>query len=636
MLQKIRDSLQSQRWLAIVVLGALALVFAAWGAYGIVNINLNGGDYAAKVGSEKLSVAEVREDWMRQQSRWQQQFGGEIPPEMKQNVQNSLLENKIREMALTQRARELGYRVTDSQIQEAIRNQAAFQIDGKYSPQAARARLSMAGISLATFTTKTREELERMQVQVPMQASDFLTARESERLRALTDQQREVRYALLTPAKFQGSAAVDEAAVAAYYTSHQSQFLTPESVKLEYGELRLDQLAAQVSVAENDLRDYYTKSKDRYVVPEKRRASHILIQIPAGKDADATARKQAEDILAQARAGKDFAALAKQYSQDVGSAAKGGDLGWAERSNFDAAFADVLFSTPAGEIRGPVKTKYGYHIIRVEEIQPGKTQTFEQARTEIDAQVRKDRAADRFGDRQEQLQRRLEQPGADFEALAKEFQLQTGQVANFVRNIGGAPLGTSKELQDAVFSAAVLNDRRIGGPVLLGEDRIVIVKALEHHKAAPKPLAEVHEVIIAAILKQRGNAAAVKAADEARAKLIAGASFDQVVRDLGVVAEPAHFVGRTDPSLPAAIREAVFRAPKPDGKPIYRELPLAEGGAALVAVMSLRTHGDVADPKADSEAAEKTLARRAEGDVEAYMEEVRRTADVKKNSKAFE
>ena len=148
MLQKIRDSLQSQRWLAIVVLGALALVFAAWGAYGIVNIKIGGGDYAAKVGSEKLPLAEVREDWMRQQSRWQQQFGQEIPAEMKPSVQNSLLESKIRELALTQRARELGYRVTDEQIQEAIRSEGAFQIDGKYSPQAAKARLAQAGVSL--------------------------------------------------------------------------------------------------------------------------------------------------------------------------------------------------------------------------------------------------------------------------------------------------------------------------------------------------------------------------------------------------------------------------------------------------------------------------------------------------------
>ncbi len=635
MLQKIRDSLQSQRWLAIVLLGALALVFAAWGAYGIVNINLNGADFAAKVGAEKVPIEEVRADWMREQSRWQQQFGGEIPAEMKSNVQNALLENKVRDLALTQHARDLGYRVNDAQIQEAIRNQAAFQIDGKYSPQAAKARLAQAGISLVTFTAKTREELERMQVQMPMQASDFLTARESERLRALTNEQREVRYALLTPAKFQGTSGVDEAVVAAYYASHHAQYMTLESVKLEYGELRLDQLAAQMTVAENELRDSYAKAKDRYQVPEKRRASHILIQIPAGKDGDATARKKAEDILTEARSGKDFAALAKQYSQDVGSASKGGDLGWGERSNF-IGLSDALFSAPVGEIRGPVKTQFGYHIIRVDEIQQGKTQTFEQARGEIEAQVRRDKAADRFGDRQEHLQRRLEQPGADFDAVAKEFQLQTGQVAQFLRSVGGAPLGTSKELQEVVFSSAVLDEGHIGGPVLLGEDRIVIVKDLEHHKAAPKPVDEVHEVIMAAILKERGNEAAVKAAGEAHDKLVGGASFDQVLHELGVTAEPAHFVGRADPSVPAPIREAVFRAPKPDGKPVFRAVQLAEGGAALFAVTSLRTRGDVTDAKADAEAAQKALNRQAEGDVEAYMGEVRRKADVKKNPKAFE
>jgi len=320
----------------------------------------------------------------------------------------------------------------------------------------------------------------------------------------------------------------------------------------------------------------------------------------------------------------------------VGSAAKGGDLGWAERSNFVAPFADVLFSTPVGEIRGPVKTQYGYHIIRVDDIQAGKTQTFEQARAEVDAQLRRDRASDRFGDRQEQLQRRLEQPGADFDALAKEFQLQTGEVARFLRTTGGPPLGTSNELQDAVFSTATLDEGHIGGPVLLGEDRIVIVKDLEHHKAAPQPLAEVHEVIIAAIMKERGSAAAVQAANEARDKLNGGASFDQVVHDLGVTAEPAHFVGRTDPSIPAQIREAVFRAPKPEGKAIYRALPLSEGGADLVAVTSLRTHGAVVNAQADSTAAEKSRAQQGEGEVAAYLEEVRRTTSVKKNPKAFE
>jgi peptidyl-prolyl cis-trans isomerase D len=637
MLQKIRDSLQSQRWLAIVILGALAVVFAAWGAYGIVNINVAVGDYAAKVGNQKLSLQEVREDWMRQQSLWQQRVGGEIPPQMKTSVQNQLLESLIKNLAMTEHAHELGYRVSNAEIQEAIRSEPAFQIDGQYSPQAARMRLAQAGISLSGFEDQVRSSLERQQIEGPLQSSDFLTARESEALRALTDEEREVRYAVLTPDKFKGSAPIDEKEIAAYYQIHQSQFMTPEWVKLEYGELRLDQLTSQATVSDGDVKEYYGKNKDRYVVPEKRRASHILIQIPPGKDGDAIARKKAEEILAQARAGKDFAALAKQYSQDVGSATKGGDLGLADRSAYVAPFADAVFSAPVGEIRGPVKTQFGYHIIRVDEIQPGKTRTLEQARPEVEAQLRKDRAGDKFGDLQEQLQRRLEQSGADFDGLVKDFQLQKGEVARFQRGIGGQPLGTSAELQEAVFSAPVLDEGRIGGPLQMGEDRLVIVKDLEHHKSAPQPLDEVRESIMAAILKQRGNAAAVKAAATARDQLKNGTSLDSVLQGLGLNSDPAHFVGRQDPSLPAQIREDVFHAPRPEGgKPVYRVVPLSEGGAALVVITNVRTHGTAINTQANAAASEKQRSQQGEGEVAAYIAEVRRTTSVKKNPKAFE
>jgi peptidyl-prolyl cis-trans isomerase D len=580
----------------------------------------------------------VREDWMRQQSQLQARFGGEVPSEIKSRFQDQLLESLIKNLAMTEHAHDLGYRVGNSDIQEAIRTEPAFQIDGQYSPQAARMRLAQAGISLSSFESQVQGSLERQQIEGPLQASDFVTARESEALRALTDEEREVRYAVLPPAKFQGSAPVDEKDVAAYYKSHQSQFMTPEWVKLEYAELRLDQLAPQVTVSDSDIKDYYDKNKDRYVVPEKRRAAHILIQIPSGKDGDAVARKKAEDVLAQVKAGKDFGALAKQYSADPGSAAKGGDLGWADRSAYVGPFADALFGAPKGQILGPVKTQFGYHIIRVDDIQTGKTQTLEQARAEVEAQLRKDRAADAFGDKQEQLQRRLEQPGADFDAIVKEFQLQKGEIARYQRGSGGEPLGNAAELQDAVFSGPVLDQGHIGGPVQMGEDRLVIIKDLEHHKAAAQPLDAVHETIMAAIMKQRGNEGSLKAANTARDQLKGGASLDTVLQGLGVTADPAHFVGRQDPSVPSQIRTDIFRAPKPqNGKAVYRVVPLAEGGAAVVAISNVRTQGTAPPNKqAVAEAAEKARASQGEGEVAAYIAQVRRTTSVKKNPKAFE
>src|SRR5687768_291835 len=232
MLQRIRDGLQGQRWLALLIIGVLALVFAAWGAYGIVDLNVAGGAYAAKVEGEKISVEEAREAWTQQQAQWAQQFGGELPEPFKRQLQNELLEGLVRNAALSQHARKQGYRVTDAQIHAALREIPAFQIDGKYSPDVAKGRLAQAGISLSAFEADLRRGLQRTQLQRAIQASDFVTPLELERLHALEDEQREVRYASFTPEKFAGDAPVDDAAVQAYYKKNQSAYLTTESVRL--------------------------------------------------------------------------------------------------------------------------------------------------------------------------------------------------------------------------------------------------------------------------------------------------------------------------------------------------------------------------------------------------------------------
>jgi peptidyl-prolyl cis-trans isomerase D len=635
-LQKLGDSLKGQRWLAYTVLGALALVFAAWGAYGIVDISFGPGAYAAKVNGEKITGEEVREAWLREQPQWQQRYGGEIPPDEQRRLQDNLLEGMVRGSLLTERTRELGYRVSQQQINEAIRNVPQFQIDGKYNADSAKAVLAQVGLSVEQFKRDVTRDLQRQQVQEGLRASDFLTAHELERLFALENEQREVRYAVLPPEKFAAGADVSDAAVAKYYEANKRDFLTPESVRLRYGELRLDQLASQVAISDQELRDAYEAAKDRYVEPERRRARHILISVEAPKD-DAAARKKAEDVLAQARSGKDFAALAKEFSQDPGSAAQGGDLGWSDRGAFVAPFADALFSMSVGEIRGPVKTQYGYHVIRLDEIQPGKTKTFEEARGELEAQLHREGAGELFGDRHEQIELRIEQAGGDLDALASEFGLTVGTVDPFMRGGGGAPLGSSPDLQEVVFSDTVLNQRRIGGPLMLGEDRLVIVQVLDHRRPAPRPLAEVREDIISALREEHGTQEAEKAARDAQQRLAGGASFDEVVRALGLEVEAARYIGRFDPSVPAQVREEAFALPKPAAdQPSVSAITLDGGGAAVVAVTSSRVDQPDPNPELRAQRVRMMQARLAMRDVAAYVEELRRTADVTKNPKVFE
>lgn len=636
MLQKIGDSLKGKKLVAYIVLIPIAFIFAVWGAAGIVQMDFFGQpNYAAKVNGEPIPLARVNDAWREQQSRFQQQFGSEIPAETRKLLRDNLLESFIRQQLVSDRARASGYRVDAQRLRAAIEQEPAFQLDGKYNEQLALARLAQVGLTAERYRADVRRDLQNAELERALVISDFATPQELSRRFALEDEQRELRWAVLPAARYLGSVSVDEAAIAAFYEQNSARWIRPEAVRLRYAELRADQVAASVVVTEADLQDLYAQNRDRYSVPEKRRARHILIPIEGGNEA--AARKQAEAVLAEVRAGKDFSALARQYSKDSGSAAQGGDLGWADRQAFVGPFADALFAMQPGATSDLVKTEFGFHIIRLDGIEPAKVQTFEEARLDLEDAVRRDKLADLFGEKQEEVQRRVERPGADLDAIAKDLGLTVGEVPEFVRGSGGAPFGADRGLQEVVFGDAVLNLRRIGGPVPIGEDRFVIVKVLEHRKAAPKPLAEVRDEVVAALRQQRAAEAARAAAESARARLEAGESLESVARALGVTAEPARFVGRGDPSVPAELIEAAFAARRPQaGKPVWQAVMLdQDGGAALLAVTQARLEPQTGNAQLRAQRTSEAAQRAGRADAVAYVLEMRRKAKVKINPAAF-
>ena len=639
MLQKIGDSLKGKKIIAYIIIGLLGLLFAVWGAAGIVDMDFFGpSTYAVKVDGTKIDKEEIAEAWRDQQSRWQQQFGTELPEDTKKTLQDNLLESYIRNALVKERTRDFGYRVEAGKLRAAIENEPAFQLDGKYNEQLALARLAQIGVTAEKFRADVRANLQNAELERGIVLSEFMTPQELTRRFGLEDEQREMRYALLPTERYAAATqAVDEAAVAAFYEKNRADWMRPEAVKLQYGELRLEQMSASVVVADSDLQDLYAANKDRYVDPEKRRGRHILISIEGGNEA--AAKAQAEKVLAEVRAGKDFAALAKQYSKDSGSAAQGGDLGWAERSAFVGPFSDSLFSLKQGETSGLVKTEFGFHIIRLEGIEPGKARSYDDARAELEDEFRRDKAADLFGERQEEVQRAIEAPGADFAAIAQKFGLVVGQVPEFLRGAGGAPLGADRALEDVVFGDTALNLRRIAGPVPLGDDRFVIVKVLEHRKAAPIPLADVRDEVIARVRAERGVAAARAAADAAVKRLEAGEALDAVAKSLGVTAEPARFVGRGDPSVSAQVLQAAFASRRPlAGKPVVQAVTLDEARGAAIIVQTQARVAPAAATNAELQAKRISEAgqRSGQGDVAAYILELRRKADVEKNPAAFD
>jgi peptidyl-prolyl cis-trans isomerase D len=634
MLQKITDTIETHKWLWYSILGALALVFAAWGAYGIVNLNFSTSSFAAKAGGRTISLDQAHAAWMRQQAQLQQQFGGSIPASVQRSAQDQVLESLISDALMSQRTDKLGYRVSDPELLAAIRSEPAFQVAGQYSPEVAKAVLAENRLSLDQYEDDKRSDLRRLQLLDGIVSSDFITPTEAARAQALRDEEREVQYAVIPADRYKSDAPVEPAAIQAYYQAHQADYRVPESVDLRYAQLTLEQVASTQTVTDADVQKAYDKEKSRFVLPERREASHILI--PFGKD-PAAALKQANEVLALAKSGQNFAALAKKYSQDPGSAQNGGSLGWMDRSGFVAPFADALFGIQAvGDIVGPVKTQYGYHIIRLDGIQPGRTKTLAEVRPEMEAQLKKSQATNHFGDIEDSLQDRLQDPGASLASLAKEFNLTTGEVPQFLKGAGGAPLGLARPLQSQIFGANAIADGTLGGPVILDNDKMVIFEVAARHPQHAKPLSDVRDSIIAALQKQRETDAALAAAKAARTQLASGASFDQVAKSLGVSADPPKFVGRGDPSVPAEILSKAFDSAKPVHGPVYDAVSLQNGGAALIAVTQIRSGTQQTNKYLEQALEQQQLQRNGNADALGYIAELRATAKVRKNPDAFQ
>jgi peptidyl-prolyl cis-trans isomerase D len=283
-----------------------------------------------------------------------------------------------------------------------------------------------------------------------------------------------------------------------------------------------------------------------------------------------------------------------------------------------------------------VKTEFGYHIIRLDEVRPAHVRSFDEVRAELETEYRRDQAGELFGDRQEQLQQRLESGSADLDAVAKQFDMPTGEIQDFTRTKGAAPLGGSPALLGEVFSDSALSGDKVAGPVAIADDHLVIFKVLEHRAPAPQPLASVRDEIIAAIKKSESTAAAKAAADNAVKELDSGTPFDQVAKTLGVTAAPPKLIGRNDPQIPAQVRQEAFQAPHPNGKPVDRAVALDDGGAAVLAVSEVKPGAAGANPQNDAQLMAQFVHRDGSGVINAYLQELQRRASIKRNPTIFE
>jgi peptidyl-prolyl cis-trans isomerase D len=631
MLQTIHDRLKG--WLAGVVLGAIGLVFVFWG----INWTLSAPTYAAKVNGSEVSANEVRQSYQQQLAQLQRQTNGAVTEAQRNDIKRRVLDEYVNSEALVTRADDLGYRVSDQELLQAMSQVPIFQVDGKFDYAHAVAVLRSQGRSIPEIEALFKRDTKLKQLDSALMMSSFTTATEMQQFRTLTRQQRELAWLTLAAEKYANQATPDDAALKTYYDAHKSEYMTPETVDLHYVEISLAQLASKVTVDDAQLKAYYeeqkTKTPERFTQPEQRRVSHILLPVANPKDDDALKAK-AEGILKRAQAGEDFAKLAKEFSQDPGSASQGGDLGWSERKVWVAPFADAAYSMKVDEIRGPVKTQFGYHILKLVGIQPATVKTFEQSNADLDTEYRRNEAEKLFNNAQDQLADAALQNATDLDGVARKAGLTVLEVPVFSRSDGGGALGKAPAVIEAAFSQDVL-DGRLSPTIEVEKGRGVVLRATDHKLPQQKPLDAVRTDLVAAWKKQRGAELARAAAADAVKRLTAGESWDAVAKSLGETVAAPKFVSRTDQEVPLEIRTTAFGEPKPAGKPIYSDAELANGDAAVIALSALRE--EPADPKQPDKAMRQQFAAQiASGEAQSYAAGVRADAKVILNPQAID
>jgi len=629
MLQKIRDKITG--WFAAVFLGAIAIVFIFWG----IQFESSVTAAAAKVNGEEISMQAVQRAWQDRQNELQQVLRDELPESLVKTEQQRLLDDFIRRELLVQRAAEAGFRVSDADLVEAIAAIPALQVDGRFSRDRYAAVLRSQGRTETQFENDFRRDLEVSQLSNGIGVSAFALPGEFTRRIALEGETRDVEYAVLPAAGFAAGAEVTPEQVAAWYEKNAANLRTPESVDLQYVRLDLADVEAGVEVTEDALREFYAQvAPERYVSTERRRARHILIE--AGAD-DAAAREKAEQLATRAKGGEDFVTLASENSDDPGSKGQGGDLGWATRDSFVAPFSEALFAMAPGEVRGPVQTQFGYHVIRLEEVDAAHQRSFEEVRDELEADFRRERAQARFYEQSQALADEAFASLSELDSVAGKLGLTVQSVAGFTRQ-GGDPFGAEQKVIDAAFSDEVLQARQNSPAISLGEESVVVLRVTDHQPPAQRPLEDVRSDIEATLRTEAARQAAEAAARTAVERLAAGGSLSAVAAELGAQPAGPTTFSRGDEAIPLELRKAVFLAPAPaQGQVSHGTAVLPNGDAVVFAVNAARAGSMSPEAAAQfAESAQRAAQQTALAEFAAYVAELERNAKVTRNPKVFE
>jgi peptidyl-prolyl cis-trans isomerase D len=495
------------------------------------------------------------------------------------------LDRLVRERVLGAAADKLGLSASDQRLARELNNNPQIAMlrkaDGSLDMEKYQQLLRAQGMSPEMFEASVRADMSSRQVIGGVIATGLPANAAADTALGAYFERRAIRLARFNPADYAAKLQPTESQLEEFYTAHTREFQSPELVNVEYLVLDAEAVSRTLTVNEADLRGYYEQNAQRLAGKQERRASHILINAPQSAPAAEreAAKARAAALLADVRkAPESFAAVARKHSQDTGSAANGGDLSYFSRGAMVKPFEDAVFALNKGEISDLVETEFGYHIIRVTDIQQAKTRSFEDMKSELAAELKKQQLQKKYAEAAEQFSNTVYEQSDSLQPAADKLKLQIQTASKISRSAAAelkSPLAHPKVLA-AVFASEATEKKRNTEAVDVGGGTLVAARVTEYTPARAQPFAEVKDLV-------RLRWLAVRSAEEARKdgqdKLGAWQAQPQEAK----LSDPLTVSRGSARNIAQPVLDAALRA-DPAKLPVFKGVDLGEQGYAVVQV----------------------------------------------------
>lgn len=618
MLQNIRDN--SQSWISKTIIGVIVVLLSLTGFDTIMNFS-GKRDNVAEVNGVPVTKFELDQMAEMQRRQLLQQFGPDFDASMIEDrlLRDAALKSLIDRQISLQGARDSGLVFPSQAMDQLLLRTPEFQSNGKFDPNRFDQFVRERSMTRLQFRQRLEEEIVIGQARAGLAGSAFVTADEIDAFVRLEKQTRD--FATLTIKSEPEAITVSDEDLKAYHDEHAERFMSEEQVVLEYLELRKDDFFDKVEVSDEQLQELY--QQEIAGLAEQRQAAHILVEV-SDKVSDEEARKRIEEIAGRVAGGEDFAALARELSEDPGSREDGGDLGFAGPGVYDPDFEKALYALKQGEVSAPVRTDYGWHLIKLLAVQAPEVPSFDSLREKLTADLKSQLVERRFVEAGQNLEG-LAYESSDLEQPAQELGLKVQVTEPFSRV--GAPQGiaANRQVIREAFSPELLESRGNSRLIELDRNTQVVVRVRDHHKSELLPLDEVAEQIRAELVAERAR----EAAREKGEALLASLREGKAVEGQWEVVEAAN---RGQDGVDPAVLKQVFRMPRNASaeQPAYAGVTLGSGDYALVRLVGVN------EPEVKLSDDERAMygrflaSRSGEQDYAAYLQKLKEEAEVER------